>query len=26
MMRADTGSLQLYEAPVVHPVVLGFAR
>ena len=26
MIRADTGSLQLYETPVGQPVVMGFAR
>ncbi|MGA9042422.1 MAG: hypothetical protein WB421_17955 [Terriglobales bacterium] len=26
MIRADTGSQQLYERPVGQPVVLGFAR
>ena len=26
MIRADTGSPQLYETPVVQPVVMGFAR
>jgi hypothetical protein len=26
MIRADTGSLQFYETPVVQPVVMGFAR
>ena len=26
MIRADTGSPQLYETPVGQPVVMGFAR
>ena len=26
MIRADTGSPQLYETPVVQPAAMGFAR